>query len=216
MSPYSGYNGQLRSCVYQPTELAIITKGTGNVSVSILLLIWLIYACVWPESLVFNVHNKKLKPRATHAHTKKNIFTYLFVAEDLNVLLRLCSPVISIWNVFSTIAVGIIWQCNSSSVHRHSTPSPERQHQPHNTTWRNEKNIYKCMWGALFFWGGVDGGGLGEVSPVCCHFSFNCLPYFSACMILIYWHLNWTYVLLLVWWLNKILSLVRVMMSKEK
>ncbi|XP_073683918.1 G-protein coupled receptor family C group 5 member C isoform X2 [Garra rufa] len=30
MSPYSGYNGQLRSCVYQPTELAIITKGVGN------------------------------------------------------------------------------------------------------------------------------------------------------------------------------------------
>lgn len=30
VSPYSGYNGQLRSCVYQPTELAIITKGTGN------------------------------------------------------------------------------------------------------------------------------------------------------------------------------------------
>ncbi|KAI2658308.1 G-protein coupled receptor family C group 5 member C [Labeo rohita] len=30
VSPYSGYNGQLRSCVYQPTELAIITKGVGN------------------------------------------------------------------------------------------------------------------------------------------------------------------------------------------
>ncbi|XP_030645526.1 G-protein coupled receptor family C group 5 member C-like [Chanos chanos] len=27
VSPYSGYNGQLRSCVYQPTELALITKG---------------------------------------------------------------------------------------------------------------------------------------------------------------------------------------------
>ncbi|XP_051530120.1 G-protein coupled receptor family C group 5 member C-like isoform X1 [Myxocyprinus asiaticus] len=30
LSPYSGYNGQLRSSVYQPTELAIITKGVGN------------------------------------------------------------------------------------------------------------------------------------------------------------------------------------------
>lgn len=30
VSPYSGYNGQLRSCVYQPTELAIITKGVVN------------------------------------------------------------------------------------------------------------------------------------------------------------------------------------------
>ncbi|XP_056627298.1 G-protein coupled receptor family C group 5 member C isoform X2 [Triplophysa dalaica] len=30
VSPYSGYNGQLRSCVYQPTELAIMTKGPGN------------------------------------------------------------------------------------------------------------------------------------------------------------------------------------------
>ncbi|XP_036408657.1 G-protein coupled receptor family C group 5 member C-like, partial [Megalops cyprinoides] len=32
LSPYSGYNGQIRSCVYQPTELALITKGLGNVS----------------------------------------------------------------------------------------------------------------------------------------------------------------------------------------
>ncbi|XP_030629163.1 G-protein coupled receptor family C group 5 member C isoform X2 [Chanos chanos] len=30
VSPYSGYNGQLRSSVYQPTELALITKGVGN------------------------------------------------------------------------------------------------------------------------------------------------------------------------------------------
>ncbi|TRY96047.1 hypothetical protein DNTS_021164 [Danionella cerebrum] len=30
ISPYSGYNGQMRSSVYQPTELAIITKGVGN------------------------------------------------------------------------------------------------------------------------------------------------------------------------------------------
>ncbi|XP_077481985.1 G-protein coupled receptor family C group 5 member C isoform X2 [Stigmatopora argus] len=29
VSPYSGYTGQLRSCVYQPTELALITKGRG-------------------------------------------------------------------------------------------------------------------------------------------------------------------------------------------
>lgn len=32
LSPYSGYNGQMRSSVYQPTELAIITKGVTNVS----------------------------------------------------------------------------------------------------------------------------------------------------------------------------------------
>ncbi|XP_051774930.1 G-protein coupled receptor family C group 5 member C isoform X2 [Erpetoichthys calabaricus] len=30
VSPYSGYNGQLRGCVYQPTELAIISKGGGE------------------------------------------------------------------------------------------------------------------------------------------------------------------------------------------
>ncbi|XP_023672684.2 G-protein coupled receptor family C group 5 member C isoform X2 [Paramormyrops kingsleyae] len=30
MSPYSGYNGQMRSSVYQPTELALITKGGAN------------------------------------------------------------------------------------------------------------------------------------------------------------------------------------------
>ncbi|XP_044034768.1 G-protein coupled receptor family C group 5 member C isoform X2 [Siniperca chuatsi] len=30
VSPYSGYTGQLRSSVYQPTELAIISKAVGN------------------------------------------------------------------------------------------------------------------------------------------------------------------------------------------
>ncbi|KAJ8251438.1 hypothetical protein GJAV_G00221360 [Gymnothorax javanicus] len=30
VSPYSGYNGQIRSCVYQPTELALITKGFNS------------------------------------------------------------------------------------------------------------------------------------------------------------------------------------------
>ncbi|XP_061086607.1 G-protein coupled receptor family C group 5 member C, partial [Conger conger] len=30
VSPYSGYTGQLRSSVYQPTELALITKGVGS------------------------------------------------------------------------------------------------------------------------------------------------------------------------------------------
>ncbi|XP_026078258.1 G-protein coupled receptor family C group 5 member C-like isoform X1 [Carassius auratus] len=30
VSPYSDYNGQHRSCVYQPTELAIITKGINK------------------------------------------------------------------------------------------------------------------------------------------------------------------------------------------
>ncbi|XP_031417169.1 G-protein coupled receptor family C group 5 member C isoform X3 [Clupea harengus] len=32
VSPYSGYNGQLRSSVYQPTELALISKGVSTVS----------------------------------------------------------------------------------------------------------------------------------------------------------------------------------------
>ncbi|XP_028824835.1 G-protein coupled receptor family C group 5 member C [Denticeps clupeoides] len=32
VSPYSGYNGQLRSSVYQPTELALINKGLTNVT----------------------------------------------------------------------------------------------------------------------------------------------------------------------------------------
>lgn len=35
VSPYSGYNGQLRSTVYQPTELAIISKGVTNVSTTL-------------------------------------------------------------------------------------------------------------------------------------------------------------------------------------
>ncbi|KAM3859913.1 G-protein coupled receptor family C group 5 member C [Diretmus argenteus] len=30
VSPYSGYSGQLRSSVYQPTELALISKAVGN------------------------------------------------------------------------------------------------------------------------------------------------------------------------------------------
>ncbi|MGH0154977.1 UNVERIFIED_CONTAM: hypothetical protein FKN15_033236 [Acipenser sinensis] len=30
VSPYCGYNGQTRSCVYQPTELALISKGPGH------------------------------------------------------------------------------------------------------------------------------------------------------------------------------------------
>nr|XP_046162478.1 G-protein coupled receptor family C group 5 member C-like isoform X1 [Oncorhynchus gorbuscha]XP_046162479.1 G-protein coupled receptor family C group 5 member C-like isoform X1 [Oncorhynchus gorbuscha] len=30
VSPYGGYSGQLRSCVYQPTELALITKSLAN------------------------------------------------------------------------------------------------------------------------------------------------------------------------------------------
>ncbi|XP_069055891.1 G-protein coupled receptor family C group 5 member C [Pleurodeles waltl] len=30
MSPYSGYNGQLRSSVYQPTEMALMNKGPGE------------------------------------------------------------------------------------------------------------------------------------------------------------------------------------------
>ncbi|XP_036407806.1 G-protein coupled receptor family C group 5 member C [Megalops cyprinoides] len=34
VSPYSGYNGQLRSSVYQPTELALISKGVGSGDVS--------------------------------------------------------------------------------------------------------------------------------------------------------------------------------------
>ncbi|XP_011605518.1 G-protein coupled receptor family C group 5 member C isoform X2 [Takifugu rubripes] len=32
VSPYSGYTGQLRSSVYQPTELALITKAVSNAS----------------------------------------------------------------------------------------------------------------------------------------------------------------------------------------
>lgn len=68
VSPYSGYNGQLRSCVYQPTELAIMTKGPGNVSAEIWLLFWI---CAQTPSLVnsqtkitqyhqfFKVHRRK-------------------------------------------------------------------------------------------------------------------------------------------------------------
>lgn len=32
VSPYGAYNGQLRSCVYQPTEIALIAKGMTKVS----------------------------------------------------------------------------------------------------------------------------------------------------------------------------------------
>lgn len=34
VSPYSGYSGQLRSSVYQPTELALMGKGIGNSELS--------------------------------------------------------------------------------------------------------------------------------------------------------------------------------------
>uniref|UniRef100_A0A3P9BSC5 G protein-coupled receptor, class C, group 5, member C n=1 Tax=Maylandia zebra TaxID=106582 RepID=A0A3P9BSC5_9CICH len=34
VSPYSGYTGQMRNSVYQPTELALISKGVGNVNPS--------------------------------------------------------------------------------------------------------------------------------------------------------------------------------------
>lgn len=33
VSPYGAYNGQVRSCVYQPTEIALIAKGMTKVSV---------------------------------------------------------------------------------------------------------------------------------------------------------------------------------------
>lgn len=33
MSPYGAFNGQVRSCVYQPTEIALIAKGLTKVSV---------------------------------------------------------------------------------------------------------------------------------------------------------------------------------------
>lgn len=32
VSPYGSYNGQIRSCVYQPTEIALIAKGLTRVS----------------------------------------------------------------------------------------------------------------------------------------------------------------------------------------
>lgn len=33
VSPYGAFNGQVRSCVYQPTEIALIAKGLTKVSV---------------------------------------------------------------------------------------------------------------------------------------------------------------------------------------
>lgn len=35
VSPYSGYTGQVRSSVYQPTELALMTKAVGPVSINV-------------------------------------------------------------------------------------------------------------------------------------------------------------------------------------
>lgn len=33
VSPYGAYNGQVRGCVYQPTEIALIAKGLTKASV---------------------------------------------------------------------------------------------------------------------------------------------------------------------------------------
>ncbi|CAI9560856.1 unnamed protein product [Staurois parvus] len=37
VSPYSGYNGQIRSSVYQPTEMALMNKNTAEVPYDIII-----------------------------------------------------------------------------------------------------------------------------------------------------------------------------------
>ncbi|XP_028311585.1 G-protein coupled receptor family C group 5 member C-like [Gouania willdenowi] len=38
VSPYGAYNGQLRSCVYQPTEIALVTKGLGKMDQDVMVI----------------------------------------------------------------------------------------------------------------------------------------------------------------------------------
>lgn len=164
VSPYGGYNGQHRS-IYQPTELAIITKGVGNVSAHILLLIWL---CIQPPSPCPQTKNKRA--------TNTNVHIIFQCRRSECFCAFVCSPAISIWTVFLAVATGgIVWQYNSTSIRRHSTQRPKRSHQPLNTTRRYEKNIFKCTWGALVMLC-LFALGLSSLSP----FTFTCLP--SFCM----------------------------------
>jgi len=63
VSPYSGYTGQVRSSVYQPTELALITKQLGNVSIKVL------------KTLIFEYKIKAEALQHTQAHTQADCFS---------------------------------------------------------------------------------------------------------------------------------------------
>ncbi|KAJ8263796.1 hypothetical protein GJAV_G00141370 [Gymnothorax javanicus] len=60
VSPYSGYTGQSRSSVYQPTELALITKGVGSSQVD------LSYDTVLPRASVPSHTSSSPSPPPVH------------------------------------------------------------------------------------------------------------------------------------------------------
>ncbi|KAM9336360.1 G-protein coupled receptor family C group 5 member C [Symphorus nematophorus] len=72
VSPYSGYSGQMRSSVYQPTELALITKAVGNHPPD------LSYDIVIPRASTNSAANSRSSTPSTHtengntAHTQTN------------------------------------------------------------------------------------------------------------------------------------------------
>lgn len=67
VSPYGGYSGQLRSCVYQPTELALITKSLANVS-GFYPIHWLKHSYHYHTSVILQ-----------EIHTETNRFLILYV-----------------------------------------------------------------------------------------------------------------------------------------
>ncbi|XP_026207577.1 G-protein coupled receptor family C group 5 member C [Anabas testudineus] len=68
VSPYSGYTGQLRSSVYQPTELAIITKAVGNNPVDH-------FDITLPRASLNSAANSGSSTPSTHAETGSAPYT---------------------------------------------------------------------------------------------------------------------------------------------
>ncbi|XP_023274568.1 G-protein coupled receptor family C group 5 member C isoform X1 [Seriola lalandi dorsalis] len=69
VSPYSGYTGQLRSSVYQPTELALITKALGNHPKDPS------YDMVIPRASTNSAANSGSTTPSTHTETGNTAFT---------------------------------------------------------------------------------------------------------------------------------------------
>ncbi|XP_071319772.1 G-protein coupled receptor family C group 5 member C isoform X2 [Trachinotus anak] len=69
VSPYSGYTGQLRSSVYQPTELALITKAIGNHPMDAS------YDMVIPRASANSAANSGSSTPSTHTETGNTAFT---------------------------------------------------------------------------------------------------------------------------------------------
>ncbi|GAA6226559.1 G-protein coupled receptor family C group 5 member C-like [Lates japonicus] len=70
VSPYSGYTGQLRSSVYQPTELALITKPIGNHPTQPS------YDMVIPRASTNSAANSGSSTPSTHTENGNTAFTH--------------------------------------------------------------------------------------------------------------------------------------------